>query len=176
MAEFRAVAMEQRETVEKTEKFVTKLESRINEQESKMAIMIQEIRQLKTKINERGTILKHVLQENEKCVAELQSAKQSIEHIEKVVDNIKQSYENIEDAPRKTIIKNSGKINFSQNKKIGTKYLDKSTTMESGRTVSTRKFQEVNNITSSRKDINRFSKSGKGISKHLKFGKRALQK
>ena len=42
-------------------------------------------------MNERGTILKHVLQENEKCVAELQSAKQSIEHIEKVVDTIKQS-------------------------------------------------------------------------------------
>ena len=48
LAEFRAVAMEQRETMEKTEKVVTKLESRINEQESKMAIMIQEIRQLKT--------------------------------------------------------------------------------------------------------------------------------
>ena len=48
--------------------------------------------------------------------------------------------------------------------------------MGSGRTVSTRKFQEVNNITSSRTDINRFSESGKGISKQLKFGKRALQK
>ena len=48
--------------------------------------------------------------------------------------------------------------------------------MGSGRTVSTRKFQEVNNITSSRTDINRFSESGKGISKQLKFGKRMLQK
>ena len=176
MAEFRAVAMEQRETMERTEKVVTKLESRINEQESKMAIMTQEIRQLKTNMNERETILKHVLQENERCAAELQSAKQSIEHIEKVVVNIEQSYENIEDAHRKAIIKSSGKIKLSQNKKIGTKDLDKSTTMESGRTVSTRKFQGVNNITSSRTDINRFSESGKGISKQLKFGKRVLQK
>ena len=67
-----------------------------------------------------------MLQENEKCVAEHQSAKQSIENIEKVVVKLIQFYENIEDA---------------QNKNIGTKDLDKSTTMGSGRTVSTRKFQ-----------------------------------
>ena len=176
MAEFRAVATKQRDTMEKTENVVTKLDSRINEQESKMAIMTQEIRQLKTNINERGTILKHMLQENEKCVAELQSARQSIENIEKVVVNIIQNHHNIEDVHRKAIIKSSGKIKLSQNKNIGTKDLDKSTTMGSGRTVSTRKFQEVNNITSSRTGINRFSESGKGISKQLKFGKRVLQK
>ena len=79
--------------MEKTENVVTKLESRINEQESKMAIMTQEIRQVKTKMNKRGTILKHVLLENEKCAAELRSARQSIEHIKKVVVTIKQNYE-----------------------------------------------------------------------------------
>ena len=54
MADFRAVALEQRETMEKTENVVTKLESRINAQESKMAIMAQEIRQLKTNMNKEG--------------------------------------------------------------------------------------------------------------------------
>ena len=53
-----------------------------------------------------------MLQENKKCVAELESAKKSIEHFKRVV-NV-----SVENAPRKAIIQNRKKMNFSHNKKI----------------------------------------------------------
>ena len=49
MTELRSAAMKQRETMEKTDKVVAKLESRINEQDEEMVFMKQEIRQLKIK-------------------------------------------------------------------------------------------------------------------------------
>ena len=169
MAEFRAVVMKQRETMKKTDKVVAKLESRINEQET-------EIMKLRTEVDEKGTTLKQVSQENKKCVTELQSTKQSIEHIERVV-NVR-----MENAPRKAIIQNSKKVNFSQNKKIesssGETYqvLDKISSMRTGNHVSKSELQGDDNVTSLRKDINKVSMSGPyeggiHIKKQLRNGK-----
>ena len=176
MAEFRAAAMVQRETVKKTDKVVAKLESRINEQESKMAIMTQEIRKFKTNLNEKETILKQVLHEEKKCVDELESAKQSIRHIEKMV-NIELTHEKIE-----TIFQNRKKVNFSQNKTTESSFrertndLDKNTSMSTGINVSMSEIQRVNNITPLRTGNNRFSKGDKSISKQLKNSEGVLPK
>ena len=184
MAELRAVAMKQRETMETTEKVVAKLESRINGQDSEMVIMKQKIRKLMTKVDEKEIILKQVLQENKKCVDELQPLKQSIKHIERVVNN-EQSYVKIENAPRRAVIQNS-KGKFSQNKKIrsyreSNQVLDKITSMGSGINVSTNELQGSDNITTLRKDINKDSMSvlyedGKHIKKQFRYGKGKLSK
>ena len=174
MAEFRAVAMKQRETMKKTDKVVAKLESRINEQ-------ITEIMKLRTEVDEKGTTLKQVSQENKKCVTELQSTKQSIEHIGRGV-NVR-----MENTPRKATIQNSKKVNFSQNKKIesssGETYqvLDKISSMRTGNHVSKSEMQGDDNVTSLRKDINNVSMSGpyeggKHIKKQLRNGKGLLAK
>ena len=185
MAELRAVAMKQRETMETTEKIVAKLGSRINEQDSEMVIMKQKIRKLITKVDEKEIILKQMLQENKKCVDELQPLKQSIKHIERVVNN-EQSYVKIENAPRRAVIQNSKKGKFSQNKKIrsnreSNQVLDKITSMGSGINVSTNEFQGSDNITTLRKDINKDSMSvlyedGKHIKKQFRYGKGKLSK
>ena len=78
---------------------MAKLESRINKQCMEMKIMKQENRKLRTEVNDKGTMLKQRFQENKKCVAELRSAKQSMEYIERLV-NVR-----MENAPRKAIIK-----------------------------------------------------------------------
>ena len=181
MTEFRAVAMKQRETMKKTDKVVAKLESRINKQDSEMLIMKQEIRKLKTEVNEKGTIMKQVLQENKKCVAEVQSAKKSIEHIERVV-NI-----SVKNASRKAIIKHSRDVNFSQNKKVESssretnQVLDKINSTGNYNNASTNKFQGDGDITNLKTDIHKASlrrlyKSGKHIRKQFRNGKAMLQK
>ena len=185
MAEFRAVVMKQRETMETTEKVVAKLESRINEQDREMVIMKQKIRKLITKVDEKEIILKQVLQENKKCVDKLQPLKQSIEHIERVVNN-EQSYVKIENAPRRAVIQNSKKGKFSKNKKIrssteSNQVLDKITSMGSGINVSTNDLQGSDNITTLRKDINKVSMiglydDGKHIKKQFRYGKGKLSK
>ena len=185
MAELGAVAIKQRETRERTEKVVVRLESRINEQDREMVIMKQKIRKLITKVDEKGIILKQVLQENKKCVDELQPVKQSIEHIERVVNN-EQSYVKIENAPRRAVIQNSKKGKFSQNKKIrssreSNQVLDKITSMRSGINVSTNELQGSDNITTLRKDINKVSmrglyEDGKHIKKQFRYGKGKLSK
>ena len=185
MAEFRAVVMKQRETMEKTDKVVAQLKSRINEQDREIVIMKQEIRKLKTNVNGKETILKQVLQENQKCVDELQFAKQSIEDIERVVKN-KQSHAHIENTPRKAIIQNN-KVKFSQNKKIvkssreTNQVLDQITSMRTGNNVSIGKVPGVNNITTLKTGINNVSMSslyqgGKYIIKQFRNGKGVLSK
>ena len=215
MTEFRAVAMKQSEVMEKNDRVVAKLESRINEQDREMkalkqrevlvktgkvveklesridkqgremVIMKQEIRNLITKMDEKEIILKQVLQENKKCVDELQPVKQSIEHIERVVNN-EQSNVKIEDAPRRAVIQNSKKGKFSQNKKMrssteSNQVLDKITSMGSDINVSTNELQGSDNITTLRKDINKVSMSGlyedgKHIKKQFTYGKGKLSK
>ena len=171
--------------MEETDKVVAKLESRINEQDREMVIMKQEISKLRTSVNEKETILKQVLQENKKWVAELQSATQSIEHTTRVV-SIELSHKNIEIAPRKAIIRNSRKAKFSQNKKIKSsretnQVLDKITSMRTGINVSTSELRGDNNITTLRKDINKVSMSGlheggKHIRKQFRNGKGMISK
>ena len=176
MAEFRAVFMKQRETMKKTDKVVAKLESRNNKQDSEMVVMKQEIRKLRSEVDEKETMLKLVLQENKKCVAELRTAKQSMEYIERLV-NVR-----MENAPRKAIIQNSKKVNFSQNKKIESssgetnQVLDKISPMRTGINVSKSEMQGEYNVTSLRKGINRVPISGlyeggKHIKKQLRNGK-----
>ena len=180
MAEFRAVVMKQRETMKKTGKVVAKLESRITEQDTEVKMMKQEIRKLRTEVNEKGTMLKQVLQENKKCAAELQSAKQRIEHIERVVI-IERSYEKIENASRKAINQNSKRVKFLQNKKIEsssrerTKDLD-NTSMITGMNVSMGEIQGDDNITTLRTEIYTHSEGGKGISKQFNDRKGVLPK
>ena len=180
MAELRAVAMKQSETMEKNDNVVAKLEYKINEQGREMVIMKQEIRNLITKMGEKEIILKQVLQENKKCVDELQPVKQSIKHIERVVNN-EQSYVKIENAPRRAVIQNSKKGKFSQNKKIrssteSNQVLDKITSMRTGVNVSKSEMQGDDNVTTLRKDINKVSISdpyegGIHIKKQLRNGK-----
>ena len=180
--EFRAIAMIQRETMENTDKVVAKLETKINEQASEMNAMKQEIIKLKTNMNEKETILKHVLQENRKCVAELKSTKQSIEHIERVV-KIERSNEKIKNAPRKAIIQNNRKVKFLQNSssREANQVLDKITSMRTSVNVSTSELQGDDNITTLRKGINKvsmngFYEDGKHIRKHFGNGKGMLSK
>ena len=174
-------AMKQREVLVKIGKVVAKLESRINKQDREMVIMKQEIRKLRTEVDEKGTMLKQVLQENKKCFAELRFAKQSMEYIERVV-NVR-----MENAPRKAIIQNSKKVNFSQNKKIESssgetnQVLDKITPMRTGINVSKSEMQGDDNVTTLRKDINKVSISdpyegGIHIKKQLRNGKGLLAK
>ena len=174
MAEFRAVVMKQRETMEKTDEAVAKLESRVNEQET-------EIMKLRTEVDEKGTTLKQVIQENKKCVAEVQSAKKSIEHIKRVVDI------SVKNAPRKAIIKHSRDVNFSQNKKIESssretnQVLDKINSTGNYNNASTNGFQGDGDITNLRTGIHkvfirRLYKSGKHIRKQFRNGKAMLQK
>ena len=149
--------MKQRESMKKTDIVKAKLESRINKQDSEVKIMKQQIRKLRTEVNEKGTILKQVLQENKKCVAELESAKKSIEHFKRVV-NV-----SVENAPRKAIIQNRKKMNFSHNKKIKSssretnQVLDNINSMGTGINVSTNGFQGDGNITNFRTGINKVS-------------------
>ena len=186
MAELRAVAMVQRETMEKTDKVVAKLESRINEQDRELKIMKQEVRTLGADLKERGAILKHMLQESKKCAAELHSAKQRIKLIEKVVD-IGLSQDVSKNAPRKTIIQNSRKVTIPQNKKIKSsskemiKDLNQTILMRTGINVSIDEFQKDNNMTTMRKKVNQVSmtghyEGGKYIGKQLRNGKIMLSK
>ena len=180
MIEFRLVAMKQREVMEKTDKVVAKLESRINKQDSEMEIMKRVIRKLKTNVNEKGTILKQVLQENKKCVAELQSPKHSIEHIEKVV-NSELAHDN---DPRKAIIENSKNVKVSLNTKSvrssgeTNQASDKITSMKTGINVTTSELVGNDNRTILRKGISMSGlyEGGKQIRKQFRNGKGVLSK
>ena len=180
MAELRAVAMKQRETMEQTDKVVPKLECRINEQDREMKAMKQEIRNLRTNVDDKETIMKQVVCENRKCVAELQSAKKIIKHIEKVVNEL--SHEKIESDPRKAIIKNSKKVDFSQNRKIKNSFreittdLVKNNSMRTDMNFSINEIQGRNNIRALRTDINRHSEGGNGINQQFKNRKGVLPK
>ena len=135
-------------------------------------------------MNAKWTILKQVLQENKKCVAEPQSAKQSIEHGKKAV-SIELSQENLVNATRKTIFQNSLKRNFSHNKKVERSYGEtnqvhgKIASLRTGINVSTSEMQGDDNIDNLRKDINNVSMSGlyegsKHIKKQFRYGKGKL--
>ena len=100
---------------------MTKLESIINEQDSEMKIMKQQIRKLRTKPNTKEAILEQVLQENKKCVSDLQSANQAIKHTERAVDILLNAV-HTGSSLRKAMIQISRKVMFSQNKKIGSSF------------------------------------------------------
>ena len=180
MTEFRAVAMKQSEAMEKNDKVVEKLEHRINEQDREMKSMKQEIRNLRTNVDDKETIMKQVVHENRKCVAELQSAKKIIKHIVKVVKEL--SHEKIESDPRKAIIKNSKKVIFSQNRKIKSSFretttdLVKNNSMRTDMNFSISEIEGQNNNSTLRTDIYRHSKGGKGINNQFKNRKGVLSK
>ena len=180
MTEFRAVAMKQSEAMEKNDYVVAKLEYRINEQDREMKAMKQEIRNLRTNEDDKETIMKQVVRENRKCVAELQSAKKIIKYIEKVVNEL--SHEKIESDPRKAIIKNSKKVDFSQNRKIKNSFreittdLVKNNSMRTDMNFSISEIQGRNNIRALRTDINRHSEGGNGINQQFKNRKGVLPK
>ena len=166
MIEFRLVAMKQREVSAKTDEHVARLESIINKQDREMEIMKQEIRELKTNVKGKRTILKHVLRESRKCSTELESAKQSIEHIEKVV-NIELAHVYFENDQSKAINQDSKKMQFSQIKKKNesssrkiNQVLDKITSMRTGINVSTGELHGDDNLTILRKGIKTVSMSG----------------
>ena len=116
MAELREVVMKQRENMKKTDKFVAKLQYRINEQDSKIEGMKHEIRKISTKDTEKEIILKQVIKENKKCVAQFQSVMKSIESIEQVV-SIGLNNENNGSGQIKDIFQNNKKVKVSQKKK-----------------------------------------------------------
>ena len=167
MAEYRAAAMKQRDIMEKTDKDLANLESRIIEQDKEMVVMKREIRKLKTKVYTKGTILEQVLHENKKCVADLQSSKKSIEHIEKVV-NTDPTHVKIERDPRKAIVENSRNVSQNENIKSSsserTKDLDKNASMRTCMSVSMSKLQGDNNISTLKTEINsKQLNNGKGV-------------
>ena len=158
----------------KTDEDKAILQSRINEQNDELKVMKLEIRKLKSKVTKKGTFLERVLQDNSKCVAELLSAKKSIEHIERIVD-IELNGKHAENYLRKSLFQSHTEENFSQNKKNGSsfsKLMDvRNNQVKTSINASANEFRGTDNISFLRTGRNELYKCEKYINKPFSKGK-----